>query len=199
MLAEVLDAVGFDALAGNEGERFGIEGEHGTQLAVRARLAEGAQALAGVVLHVGLHKTQGEPAILEPLDVGDRSVGGLDGAALSEAFAFLVDEVTDGTARGVVDAGGAPGADGDDGVGFDSTSQGSRDQQCQAEQYRGGGLQGAALRDGGMSRRGTEEQRVQHGEGLFDISRLRLPMPMLLPVRCHAGAASWGCRTFMRA
>ena len=128
MLAEVLDAVGFDALAGNEGERFGIEGEHGTQLAVRTRLAEGSQALAGVVLHVGLHQAQGEPAILEPHDVGDRSIGGLDGAALSEALAFLVDEVADGTAGGVVDAGGAPGADGDDRVGFDGTDQRGRDQ-----------------------------------------------------------------------
>ena len=181
MLAEVLDAVGFDALAGNEGERFGIEGQHGTQLAVGAGLAEWPQALAGVILHVGLHQAQGEPAVLEPLDVGDRSIGGLDGAALSEALAFLVDEVADGTAGGVVDAGGASGADGDDRVGVDGTGQGGRNQKRQTEQCRGGGPQGMAPRNGAMSRRGTVEQRVQHGEGLFDISRLRLPMPMLLP------------------
>ena len=110
-VGEGLD-VGF--LARQHGERLGVHREHRAQVAVGAGVLELAQALGGVVLHVGLREAQVELAGLDGVDVEHRAAGGLHRAADAVLGAVLVDQAADRAAGRVVDAGDAAGADGDE-------------------------------------------------------------------------------------
>jgi hypothetical protein len=104
--------VGF--LAGQHGERLGVHREHGAQVAVLAVLLEHLGAVVGVVLPVALRDAEVELAGLDGVDVEDRAAGGFDRAADAVLGAVLVHQAADGAAGGVVHAGDAAGADGDE-------------------------------------------------------------------------------------
>ena len=110
-VGEGLDA-GF--LAHQHRERLRMEREHRAQLAEGALVLERAGALHRVVLPVGLRHAHVELAGPDGVDVVDRAARALDRAADAVGLAVLVDQAADRAARGVVHAGDAAGADGDE-------------------------------------------------------------------------------------
>jgi len=109
----VVEAVRVDFLAREHREGFRVQRHHRAQVAVRAGILELAQALRRVVLDVRLGHAQVELALLDGVHVEHGAAGRLHRAADAVLGAILVHEAADGSARGVVHAGHAAGADGE--------------------------------------------------------------------------------------
>ncbi len=101
-------------LAGDDGDRLGVQREHGALLGPRAGILERRVALHRVVLDVGLREAHVELAGADGVGVEHRGAGRLDRAADAVLGTVLVDEAADRAAGRVVDAGDATGADGDE-------------------------------------------------------------------------------------
>src|SRR5690606_23187954 len=111
---EVVEALDVRLLPGNDGERLRMHGEDRAQRLVGLGIRELPLAVIGVVLHVRLHHAEIEFAGANGVDVEHRAAGRFHRAADAVLLAGGVDQPADGTARGVVHAGDATGADRDE-------------------------------------------------------------------------------------
>ena len=101
-------------LAGHNGERLGVQREHGAQVFVLAGVGEIRLAIIGVVLNVGLHDTEFQVAALDRVHVEHRTAGRFDRAADAVFAAVLVHQTADRTARRIIDASDAARSDRDE-------------------------------------------------------------------------------------
>ncbi len=100
--------------AGHEGERLGMEREHGAHVAPRTGVGEVLLTFDGVVHDVRLGDAEIKLALLDSVQIVDGSCGGFDRTAEAVLVACLVHQAADGAARGIVDAGDAARSDGDE-------------------------------------------------------------------------------------
>src|SRR5690606_8977330 len=111
---EVIDRLDAAVGAGDHGENLGLQGKHRPKLIDRAVLVERREPLQRLVLVVGLDETKLVLAVVQRDDVGHAAGGGRR-VALDRRLHFgAVEQAAHRLAGGVVDAGLAAGADGDE-------------------------------------------------------------------------------------
>ena len=116
----VLQALDAGIFGGDESDGFGSQREHGAEVLLGLAFPFG-KPVVGLILAVGLRDAEFKIARHDGVDVEYGRAGGFDGGPDVVLVLLGVDDLGDGAAGGVVDAGDAAGADGNErrlGVGF---------------------------------------------------------------------------------
>jgi hypothetical protein len=191
---EILELGDARLLAHQHGEWFGMQREHGAQIAEGVALVL-AVALEGVELDIGLRHAEIEFAGLDRIDVERRTSSRFDRAADSVRAAVLVEQTADCPARGVVDAGDAAGPDGDEALALrrrrlSAQQRGRQRHRCHAQWGSLHGLSPGLLRNAPPAGPGRRAVKHHHTKLLIPSSSRSSHAPAPPPTRPRSRASS---------